>query len=97
MFKYIIVICAVIAFTYARPSVFAAPAVALHAAPVAVAAAPVVTATSSQYQVRNHNHVLATAPIVAAAPAAVVAAPVATSYAVSNSWNLPYAAATYVI
>ncbi|XP_065360829.1 larval/pupal cuticle protein H1C-like [Calliphora vicina] len=81
MFKYAIVIFAVIACAAAKPGLIGAPLA--YTAPAAVVAAPagVVTATSSQFVARNHNGI-ATAPIVApvAAPVAAYTAPIAAAY-----------------
>ncbi|XP_046808590.1 cuticle protein 38-like [Lucilia cuprina] len=73
MFKYAVVIFAVIVCAAAKPG-FVAPLT--YTAP-----AGLVTATSSQFVARNHNGI-ATAPVVApvAAPVAAYTAPVAAAY-----------------
>uniref|UniRef100_A0A1I8Q7M6 Cuticle protein 16.5-like n=1 Tax=Stomoxys calcitrans TaxID=35570 RepID=A0A1I8Q7M6_STOCA len=74
MFKFAVVILAVIASASAKPGLISAPlAYTAPAAVVAAAPAPFVTATSSQVFARNYNGI-ATAPVVA--PVARVAAPV---------------------
>ncbi|XP_065359318.1 uncharacterized protein LOC135953368 isoform X3 [Calliphora vicina] len=86
MFKFAVVIFAVIACAAAKPGLIGAPLA--YAAPAAVVAAPagVVTATSSQFIARNHNGI-ATAPIVAP-----VATPVVAKYAAAYSHPLAYSA-----
>uniref|UniRef100_A0A1I8MPZ5 Cuticle protein n=1 Tax=Musca domestica TaxID=7370 RepID=A0A1I8MPZ5_MUSDO len=108
MFKFAVVVFAVIACAAAKPGLIGAPlAYTAPAAVVAAAPAPVVTATSSQYVARNYNGI-ATAPVVApvatpvvaktvAAPlvAKTFAAPVAAAYAAPLAYSAPltYAAA----
>ncbi|XP_065360449.1 cuticle protein 19.8-like isoform X1 [Calliphora vicina] len=76
MFKYAVVILAVIACAAAKPGLIGAP-LAYRAAPFVAAPAPVITATSSQVVARTYNGI-AHAPIVApVAPVARVVAPVA--------------------
>ncbi|XP_065361499.1 cuticle protein 12.5-like [Calliphora vicina] len=74
MFKFAVVIFALIACAAAKPGLIGAPLA--YTAP-----AGVVTATSSQFVARNHNGI-ATTPIVApvAAPVAAYTAPVAAAY-----------------
>ncbi|XP_060658864.1 cuticle protein 16.5-like isoform X1 [Drosophila nasuta] len=92
MFKYAVVILAVIACAAAKPGVllsqplaYAAPAAVVaplaYAAPAAVVAAPApyVTATSSQVIARNYNGIAA-APVIAPV-ATPLAAPVIAKYA----------------
>ncbi|XP_055843258.1 cuticle protein 16.5-like [Episyrphus balteatus] len=85
MFKYTIVILAVIACAAAKPGLLA-PSPLAYSSPLIAAAPGVVTATSSQVIARNYNGI-ASAPLLAAA-APVVAAPFAARYLAS-----PYAAA----
>ncbi|XP_065359708.1 cuticle protein 38-like isoform X2 [Calliphora vicina] len=90
MFKFAVVIFAVIACAAAKPGFLGAPLA--YAAPAAVVAAPagVVTATSSQVIERNYNGI-ATAPIVANV-ATPVAAPVVAKYAAAYSHPSAYSA-----
>ncbi|XP_011181101.2 cuticle protein 16.5-like [Zeugodacus cucurbitae] len=83
MFKYAVVLFALIACAAAKPHI-------LSAAPLAYAA-PVVTATSSQVIARNYNGIAA-APIIAAAP---VAAPVVARYAAAAPLAAPLVSAHY--
>ncbi|KAL7734380.1 hypothetical protein ACLKA6_010714 [Drosophila palustris] len=77
MFKYTVVIFAIIACASAKPGLLLGQQLA-YSAPVVAAPAPYVTATSSQVIARNYNGI-ATAPVVA--PVAPVAAPVIAKYA----------------
>ncbi|KAM7356243.1 uncharacterized protein ACRADG_002048 [Cochliomyia hominivorax] len=95
MFKFAVVILALIACAAAKPGLVAPLA---YTAPVAVVAAPagVVTATSSQFIARNHNGIT-TAPVIAPVAAPIVAkaavAPVvATAAPLAYSAPLDYAA-----
>ncbi|KAM7355954.1 uncharacterized protein ACRADG_001859 [Cochliomyia hominivorax] len=77
MFKFVVVILALIACAAAKPGLVAPLAyTAPVAAPVVAAPAGVVTATSNQFVARNHNGI-ATAPIVAPVAAPVVAKTIA--------------------
>ncbi|KAM7356251.1 uncharacterized protein ACRADG_002056 [Cochliomyia hominivorax] len=77
MFKFAVVIFALIACAAAKPGLVAPLAyTAPVAAPVVAAPAPVVTATSSQFVARNHNDIAA-APIVAPVAAPVIAKTIA--------------------
>ncbi|XP_055913215.1 cuticle protein 16.5-like [Eupeodes corollae] len=77
MFKYTVVIFAVIACAVAKPAPGLLASPFAYSAPLVAAAPGVVTATSSQVIARNYNGI-ATAPVYAAAPVAkFVAAPVA--------------------
>ncbi|XP_014100127.2 pupal cuticle protein G1A [Bactrocera oleae] len=85
MFKYAVVLFALIACASAKPGILAA-------APQAYAApSGVVTATSSQVIARNYNGIAA-APFVAATP---VAAPLVTRYAAAAPLAAPFVAAQY--
>ncbi|XP_023298618.2 cuticle protein 12.5-like [Lucilia cuprina] len=102
MFKFAVVIFALIACAAAKPG-FVAPLA--YTAPAAVVAAPagVVTATSSQFIARNHNGIVST-PVVAPVATPVVAktvaytaplaysAPVVAKYAAAYSHPLAYSA-----
>ncbi|XP_061401263.1 cuticle protein 70, isoforms A and B-like [Musca vetustissima] len=99
MFKFAVVIFAVIACAAAKPGLVTPLAYTAPAAVVAAAPAPFVTATSSQYVARNYNGI-ATAPVVAPVATPVVAktfaAPVvAKTFAapVSAAYTTPLAAA----
>ncbi|XP_073839100.1 uncharacterized protein [Musca autumnalis] len=102
MFKFAVVIFAVIACAAAKPGLVTPLAYTAPAAVVAAAPAPFVTATSSQYVARNYNGI-ATAPVVAktfAAPvvaktfAAAYTAPVTAAYSapVVTKYAATYAA-----
>ncbi|XP_073841890.1 uncharacterized protein [Musca autumnalis] len=87
MFKFAVVIFAVIACAVAKPGLVTPLA---YTAP-----APFVTATSSQYVARNYNGI-ATAPVVAPVVAKTFAAPVAAAYTapvVAKTFAAPVAAA----
>ncbi|XP_055915337.1 cuticle protein 12.5-like [Eupeodes corollae] len=86
MFKYIIVILAVIACAAAKPGVLAPLA---YSSPLIAAAPGVVTATSSQVIARNYNGI-ASAPLLAAAP---IAAPLTAA----RYFASPYAAAAPLV
>ncbi|XP_037815385.1 cuticle protein 16.5-like [Lucilia sericata] len=90
MFKFAVVIFAVIACAAAKPGLVAPLA---YTAPAAVVAGPagVVTATSSQYIARNHNGI-ATAPVVAPVAAPVVAKSVAYTAPVAAAYTAPVVA-----
>uniref|UniRef100_A0A1I8P2F4 Cuticle protein 16.5-like n=1 Tax=Stomoxys calcitrans TaxID=35570 RepID=A0A1I8P2F4_STOCA len=96
MYKFAVVIFAVIASAAAKPGLIGAPlAYTAPAAVVAAAPAPFVTATSSQVVARNYNGI-ATAPIIAAPVVAKTIAPVATAFAapvVAKTFAAPVAAA----
>ncbi|EDW49777.1 GM18729 [Drosophila sechellia] len=68
MFKYAVVICALIACVAAKPGLLHTPLAALPA-PVIAAPAPVVTAASSQVVARTFNGIAA-APVIAQVPVA---------------------------
>ncbi|XP_055842210.1 cuticle protein 38-like isoform X1 [Episyrphus balteatus] len=89
MFKYTVVIFAVIACAVAKPAPGLLAAPLAYSAPLVAAAPGVVTATSSQVIARNYNGI-ATAPVFAAPVAKYVAAPVAAPLAAAP---LPLAAA----
>ncbi|XP_061387507.1 uncharacterized protein LOC133322537 [Musca vetustissima] len=76
MFKFAVVIFAIIACAAAKPGLVTPLAYTAPAAVVAAAPAPVVTATSSQFVARNHNGIVS-APIVAPVATPVVAKTVA--------------------
>ncbi|XP_073841243.1 uncharacterized protein [Musca autumnalis] len=91
MFKFAVVLFAVIACAVAKPGLVTPLAYTAPAAVVAAAPAPFVTATSSQYVARNYNGI-ATAPVVAK----TFAAPVAAAYTapvVAKTFAAPVAAA----
>ncbi|XP_055913494.1 cuticle protein 16.5-like [Eupeodes corollae] len=88
MFKFTVVIFAVIACAAAKPG-FVAPLA--YSAPLVAAAPGVVTATSNQVIARNYNGI-ASAPIYAAAPAPVVAAPAIAKYVAATPLAAPLAA-----
>ncbi|XP_061394638.1 cuticle protein 70, isoforms A and B-like [Musca vetustissima] len=87
MFKFVVVIFAMIACAAAKPGLVTPLAYTAPAAVVAAAPAPFVTATSSQYVARNYNGI-ATAPVVAPVVAKTVAAPI-----VAKTFAAPVAAA----
>ncbi|XP_017492487.1 PREDICTED: cuticle protein 16.5-like [Rhagoletis zephyria] len=93
MFKYAIVIFAIVACITAKPVILHAPQLA--AAPVALAAAaPVITATSSQVIARQYNGIAAAPLLAAPAPIARLATPlVAPLPAPSIHYAAPAAAA----
>ncbi|XP_073839860.1 uncharacterized protein [Musca autumnalis] len=90
MFKFAVVLFAIIACAAAKPGLVTPLA---YTAPAAVVAAPApfVTATSSQYIARNYNGI-ATAPVVAPVAAPVVAKTVAAPV-VAKTFAAPVAAA----
>ncbi|XP_065360826.1 cuticle protein 70, isoforms A and B-like isoform X2 [Calliphora vicina] len=90
MFKFAVVIFAVIACAAAKPHLIGAPLAYTAPAAVVAAPAPFVTATSSQVIARNYNGI-ATAPIVAPV-ATPVAAPVVAKYAAAYTHPLAYSA-----
>ncbi|XP_046808593.1 cuticle protein 16.5-like [Lucilia cuprina] len=108
MFKFAVVIFALIACAAAQPGLLSAPLA--YTAPAAVVAAPagVVTATSSQFVARNHNGIVST-PVVAPVAAPVVAKtfaapltysdPVVAKYAAPLAYSAPlsYAAAPVLL
>ncbi|XP_073841247.1 uncharacterized protein [Musca autumnalis] len=87
MFKFAVVLFAIIACAAAKPGLVTPLA---YTAPAA-APAPFVTATSSQYVARNYNGI-ATAPVVAPVAAPVVAKTVAAPI-VAKTFAAPVAAA----
>ncbi|XP_016961109.2 cuticle protein 70, isoforms A and B [Drosophila biarmipes] len=96
MFKYAVVVLALVACAAARPGLLGAPlaysAPLAYTAPAALVAAPapVVTATSSQVIARNYNGIAA-APVIAPV-AAPVAAPVVAKYAAAPlAYSFPLA------
>uniref|UniRef100_A0A1I8MVJ6 Cuticle protein n=1 Tax=Musca domestica TaxID=7370 RepID=A0A1I8MVJ6_MUSDO len=94
MFKFAVVIFAVIACAAAKPGLIGAPlAYTAPAAVVAAAPAPFVTATSSQVIARNYNGI-ATAPIVAPVAAPVVAKTFAAPV-VAKTFAAPLVAKTF--
>ncbi|XP_055842211.1 cuticle protein 16.5-like isoform X2 [Episyrphus balteatus] len=105
MFKYTVVIFAVIACAVAKPAPGLLHAPLAYSAPLVAAAPGVVTATSSQVIARNYNGI-ATAPVFAAPVAKYVAAPlplaaaplaakyVASPYASPFAYSAPLAAAS---
>ncbi|XP_037933214.1 cuticle protein 16.5-like [Teleopsis dalmanni] len=96
MFKFVVVIFAVIACVAAKPGLLSAPLAYTVPAAVVAAPAPFVTATSSQVVARNFNGIAA-APIVAAAPVVKAVAPVAAplAYASPLAYSAPLARAAY--
>ncbi|EDV40933.1 uncharacterized protein Dana_GF23675 [Drosophila ananassae] len=94
MFKYAVVVLAIVACAAAKPGLLGAPlaytaplaysAPLAYAAPAAVVAAPapVVTATSSQVIARNYNGIAA--PVIAKYAAAPIATPLAAPLAYST-------------
>ncbi|XP_073839404.1 uncharacterized protein [Musca autumnalis] len=91
MFKFVVVIFAMIACAAAKPGLVTPLAYTAPAAVVAAAPAPFVTATSSQYIARNYNGI-ATAPVVAPVAAPVVAKTFAAPV-VAKTFATPLAAA----
>ncbi|XP_061390833.1 cuticle protein 70, isoforms A and B-like [Musca vetustissima] len=91
MFKFVIVLFAIIACAAAKPGLVTHLAYTAPAAVVAAAPAPFVTATSSQYVARNYNGI-ATAPVVAPVATPVVAKTVAAPI-VAKTFAAPVAAA----
>ncbi|XP_061391510.1 cuticle protein 70, isoforms A and B-like [Musca vetustissima] len=91
MFKFAIVLFAIIACAAAKPGLVTPLAYTAPAAVVAAAPAPFVTATSSQYVARNYNGI-ATAPVVAPVATPVVAKTVAAPI-VAKTFAAPVAAA----
>ncbi|XP_061390834.1 cuticle protein 16.5-like [Musca vetustissima] len=90
MFKFVVVLFAIIACAAAKPG-FVTPLAYTAPAVVAAAPAPFVTATSSQYVARNYNGI-ATAPVVAPVAAPIVAKTVAAPI-VAKTFAAPVAAA----
>ncbi|XP_055913509.1 cuticle protein 38-like [Eupeodes corollae] len=92
MFKFAVVIFAVIVCAVAKPAPGLLASPFAYSAPLVAAAPGVVTATSSQVIARNYNGI-ATAPVYAAAPVAkFVAAPVAAPLAAAPLAAAPLAA-----
>ncbi|XP_061401337.1 calphotin-like [Musca vetustissima] len=91
MFKFVVVLFAIIACAAAKPGFVTPLAYTAPAAVVAAAPAPFVTATSNQYIARNYNGI-ATAPVVAPVAAPVVAKTVAAPI-VTKTFAAPVAAA----
>ncbi|XP_026848578.1 calphotin [Drosophila persimilis] len=87
MFKYAVVICALIACVAAKPGLLHAPL----AAPLFAAPAPVVTAASSQVVARTFNGI-ATAPVIAQVPVAPAPVPVVRTVAAPFAAPLAYSA-----
>ncbi|SPP76582.1 Hypothetical predicted protein [Drosophila guanche] len=87
MFKYAVVICALIACVAAKPGLLHAPL----AAPLFAAPAPVVTAASSQVVARTFNGI-ATAPVIAQVPVAPAPVPVPVVRTVAAPFAAPLAA-----
>ncbi|KNC31938.1 hypothetical protein FF38_05027 [Lucilia cuprina] len=86
MFKFTVVIFALIACAAAKPGLIGAPL-----AYTVPAAAGVVTATSSQFIARNHNGIVS-APVVAPVAAPVVAKTVAYTAPVAAAYTAPVVA-----
>ncbi|XP_030246751.1 uncharacterized protein LOC115565687, partial [Drosophila navojoa] len=74
MFKFAVVIFAIIACAAAKPGLLGAPLA--YSAPLIAAPAPYVTSSSSQVFARNYNGIAA-APVVASYVSAPLAAPLA--------------------
>ncbi|XP_073839143.1 uncharacterized protein [Musca autumnalis] len=91
MFKFAVVIFAIIACAAAKPGLVTPLAYTAPAAVVAAAPTPFVTATSSQYVARNYNGI-ATPPVVAPVAAPVVAKTFAAPV-VAKTFAAPVAAA----
>ncbi|EDV90398.1 calphotin [Drosophila grimshawi] len=76
MFKYVAVICALVACTVAKPGLLLQTPLAAPAAIIAAPAPPLLTASSSQVVARNYNGI-GVAPVIASAPLIRAVAPVA--------------------
>ncbi|BFF97111.1 calphotin-like [Drosophila madeirensis] len=91
MFKYVIVICALIACVAGKPGHLLSAQLLAAPAPLLAAPAPVVTATSSQLIARNFNGIAA-APVIASVPVAAPVPVVKTVAPVATRIISPFAA-----